>query len=273
MIRLIVNADDLGSGRLTDRAIFDCYRHGILTSASLLANGPTLAEAAREAFRLELPVGVHVNLSEGRSLSGAIRGLTNAAGEFPGKLAARRAFLRGQVSSADLEQEIAAQISRILELGLLPDHVDTHQHTCLFGCVGGALLEVIGCFGLRCLRLPSPGEAAAGDPPGPLGMDMALYRRLAPSFHSQCRAAGVSTPEGLWGMSCLNRLNTQVLLGLLERIPQGFWELMVHPGDIDSQNPFSGPARILEHRALCHPSVARRILERDIQLINFGDLP
>jgi predicted glycoside hydrolase/deacetylase ChbG (UPF0249 family) len=64
-IRLIVNADDLGCGPARDRGIFRAFQQGIVTSASLLANGRTFAEAAREARTLGLPVGVHLNLAEG----------------------------------------------------------------------------------------------------------------------------------------------------------------------------------------------------------------
>jgi len=44
---LIVNADDLGWTDGVNRGILDAFHGGIVTSASLLANGPAFAEAAR----------------------------------------------------------------------------------------------------------------------------------------------------------------------------------------------------------------------------------
>ncbi|WP_305043030.1 carbohydrate deacetylase [Geoalkalibacter sp.] len=272
MIRLIVNADDLGSGRATDRGIFHCFARGILTSASLLANGYSFAEAAREARTQALPLGVHFNLAEGQGLSGPIPGLTNAAGEFPGKASSRRALLSGEIATADLERELTAQISRVFDAGLLPDHADAHQHVCLFGPAGPAMIRVLKQFGLHRVRLPMPAEPADGDPGGELGRELKLYRALAPNFQRISQAAGLSTPDALWGMPLLNRLDEHRLLALLDQLPLGTWELMVHPGHLDPLNPFSGPERVREQRALCHPAVLRRIEERGIKPINFGEL-
>ncbi|HDS15451.1 MAG TPA: ChbG/HpnK family deacetylase [Proteobacteria bacterium] len=49
MIRLIINADDLGSGPQRDRGILHAFERGLVTSASLLANGSSFTEAARLA--------------------------------------------------------------------------------------------------------------------------------------------------------------------------------------------------------------------------------
>ena len=66
MKNLIVNADDLGWTDGVNRGIVEAFRHGIVTSASLLANGAAFAggvEAARSAPGLG--VGIHLNLSDG----------------------------------------------------------------------------------------------------------------------------------------------------------------------------------------------------------------
>lgn len=273
MIRLIVNADDLGSGTATDRAIFRCFEQGIVTSASLLANGPSWQSAAREMQRLGLPCGVHLNLSEGCALNGPIAGLTDAAGNFPGKSAARHFFNNHPGGIPNIARELSAQLQRVFDSGLEPDHVDAHQHIYLFKPVAEALCETLRQFGLVRLRLPRPAEPEAEDPDGELGRELALYRQLAPTFHLRCLQSGLIFPQGLWGMSLLNRLSPRSLLDVLERLSPGNWELMVHPGDLDPHNPFSGPERLEECRALCHPNSKRCIQERSISLINFGDLP
>lgn len=273
MIRLIVNADDLGSGMATDRAIFRCLEKGIVTSASLLANGPSWQSAAREMQRLGLPCGVHLNLSESCALSGPITGLTDAAGNFPGKSAARHFFNHHPDCVPDIARELSAQLQRVLDSGLEPDHVDAHQHIYLFEPVTEALCATLNQFDLVRLRLPHPAEPEAEDPGGELGRELALYRQLAPMFHRRCLQSGFIFPQGLWGMSLLNRLSPHNLLEVLDRLSPGNWELMVHPGDLDPHNPFSGPQRRDECRALCHPRIIGRIQERGISLINFGDLP
>ena len=127
MRRLIINADDLGSGSERDRGIFESFSDGIVTSASLLANGPSFAAVAATALELGLPLGVHLNLAEGMPLRGAIPGLTTAAGAFPGK-AGLRCYLAGaEVDAAFLYRELAAQISNLVVFDFLTANPDRYS--------------------------------------------------------------------------------------------------------------------------------------------------
>jgi len=272
LIRLIVNADDLGSGAATDRGIFRAFREGIVTSASLLATGPSCVEAAREALAAGLPVGIHLNLCEGRPLTGAIRGLTTAAGEFPGKAVTRRRLATGAADAHDLHSELAAQVERLLALGLRPDHLDTHQHTFLFPVVAAATLAVAGRFGIAAARLPQPAEPEMLDPDGGLGEELALYRRLAPTAARLLANSSLATPGGLWGMSYLNRLDEAALANILRALPSGTWELMTHPGGRDPSAPFAGPERETEVTALTSPNVRALVGDLGIELTTFGGL-
>jgi predicted glycoside hydrolase/deacetylase ChbG (UPF0249 family) len=272
-IRLIVNADDLGSGAAMDRGIFHAFRHGIVTSASLLANGPSFADAACEVRAQGLPVGVHLNLAEGPSLSGEIRGLTAAGGEFPGKAETRRRLASGAVSAQDLRAEISAQVGRLIDAGLRLDHFDTHQHAFLFPNVAQAILEVACRFGINAARLPQPQEPAAADPDGPLGDELTLYRSLAPNLARTLRASGLVTPDGLWGMASLNRLDEPALAAILNSLTPGTWELMVHPGGCNPADPFATHERETEVAALTSPGIRELVEQRQIRLIHFGDLP
>ncbi|WP_027716812.1 carbohydrate deacetylase [Desulfuromonas sp. TF] len=272
MIRLIINADDLGCSPAIDRGILCAFEAGGITSASLLANGRSFGDAAREIRAQGIPVGVHLNLSEGRPLSGPIRGLTDRAGDFPGKTATRRALAGGDVDRAGLQRELSTQVLRTLEAGLTPDHLDTHQHAILFPPVSAAVLEVAQAYGIGALRLPEPADPPVADPPGLLGEELAFYRRSAPAVAKALRNAGLDAPDGLWGMPFLNRLDEAALCGILGALPPGTWELMVHPGYCDPARPFAGPERELELEALTASAVRGLLGEREIRLITFGDL-
>jgi predicted glycoside hydrolase/deacetylase ChbG (UPF0249 family) len=272
MRRLIINADDLGSGSERDRGIFQSFSGGIVTSASLLANGPSFASAATAARQLGLPLGVHLNLADGLPLSGAIPGLSTAAGAFPGK-AGLRCFLSGEeIDSAPLYRELAAQIERVLDAGIIPDHLDTHQHFALFPAATTIVLALATAYAIPGLRLSSPVEPPAADPGGELGAEMSLYRRLSPAFTAQLRASGLATPDGLFGMPLLNRLNLQNLGETLRSIPEGTWELMVHPGYPDGNSPFSGSERQEELVALTSPLIAAELRSCGITPISFREL-
>ena len=270
MIQLIVNADDLGSGPERDRGIFRCFEQGVVTSVSLLANGPHFTAAAREALRLGMPLGVHLNLSEGRALTGVIAGLTDEGGGFSGKPELRRLLAAGDFDRQGARRELAAQIDRVRQAGLNPDHLDSHQHFLLFPAVTELVLDLARDEGIRALRRPLPAEDPRRDPPPPLGDELALYRRLAPAVSALSDGAGFFAPQGLWGMTILDRLDNQALLALLEEMPDGVWELMVHPGYRDAGQPFSGPERVREILALTDPRMTRLVLEKEIHLTHFG---
>lgn len=272
MISLIVNADDLGSGRPRDRGILAAFSKGIVTSASLLANGPSFASAAREALACGLPLGVHLNLAEGPALTGPIDGLTDAAGNFPGKSALRALLRTGAPDLAAVRRELLAQVARVSSAGVAPDHLDTHQHCLLFPVLTNLIADVASSSGIRALRWPRPAEPPLEGAPltGSLAEELALYRQLAPTAGRTLHARRRWTPDGLWGMPLLNRLDTASLLATLARIPAGTWELMTHPGYCDPADPFGGVEREAELAALTAPAVRRLLEARGIRLTSFG---
>ena len=68
---LRINADDLGYSAHRDAGIFECARRGAIHSASLMVTGATGEEAARRALEMGLPLGLHLNLTEGTPLTDA----------------------------------------------------------------------------------------------------------------------------------------------------------------------------------------------------------
>ena len=106
---LVLHADDLGMNRAVNEGILRGFRHGLLTSTSLLANAPDAAWAIQQWKTLadeqaagQLPsaavrrklgdpngpfdLGVHLNLTQGRPLTGRHypAELLDPKGRFPG---------------------------------------------------------------------------------------------------------------------------------------------------------------------------------------------
>lgn len=274
MISLIINADDLGCNSERDRGILDAFRQGIVTSASLLANGPSFNTAITLVKSSKIPVGVHLNLADGTSLTGRIRGLTDGAGKLPGKEALRRCLAANSCDPVDVRTELSAQIQRLLDAGVQPDHLDGHQHCQLFPCLTEMMTDLAKEYAIPAMRSARPAEPEDQDPKGHLGQELTLYRQLGTKANATILAAGLQTPDGLLGMPLLNRLGTKSLCHLLENLTEGFWEVMVHPGyPYDSSNPFDGPQRQKELRALLAPEAKKIITRRKIRLCHFGDLP
>jgi chitin disaccharide deacetylase len=85
MKRLIVNADDFALTKRVREGIAGAHRHGIVTSTTLMANGAAFEAATALSRQMpRLGIGVHLNLSEGTSISPAFKipSLLNARGRL-----------------------------------------------------------------------------------------------------------------------------------------------------------------------------------------------
>jgi predicted glycoside hydrolase/deacetylase ChbG (UPF0249 family) len=109
---VIINADDLGYEPEITRGIIEAMREGVVSSTTLIVNGPHSAAAAQLAKGLA--VGLHLNLARGSKLS--------AKGEWDEALAAG-------LDPAAVEKETHAQLERFEKLmKAKPTHIDVHKH-------------------------------------------------------------------------------------------------------------------------------------------------
>jgi len=116
---------------------------------------------------------------------------------------------------------------------------------------------------------PEAGHSPSG-PSSDIAKELALYRQRAPAARDILDGMQLWTPDGLWGMPLLNRLNEATLKQTLAAIPDGTWELMTHPGYRDRHDRFDGPERETELTALTAPSICQLIAEHGIELTTFG---
>jgi predicted glycoside hydrolase/deacetylase ChbG (UPF0249 family) len=127
-MRLIINADDLGISTRANAGVFSLMAAGLVTSATLLANGPALEEAAAGSRGFPgCSFGVHLNLSQFPPLRPhpAFAGILDAQGNFSKKV------LTAAVNCALLRAVLAewrAQVEKIQSLGIAVSHLDSHDH-------------------------------------------------------------------------------------------------------------------------------------------------
>ena len=133
MKSLILNADDFGMTRGVNEGIIRAHREGILTSATLMANGPAFDDAVRlSAANPKLGVGCHLVLVGGKCVARRedIASLADGDGNLPESLAKFVARLSsGMIPAKEIEQELRAQINKIQSAGIRATHLDTHKHT------------------------------------------------------------------------------------------------------------------------------------------------
>ena len=223
-----VHADDLGLAPEVNRAIFALADAGCLQSASLLVNGPALADAlAGLAEHPQLEVCLHLNLSEGLPLAPpeqvpdlldrqgrlALRfGSLLLASLLPARLAAVRR-LRQQLA-LEIRAQIAAFRAACPER---PLRLDGHQHMHLLPIVGQVLFSLESAsrpVWLRSLREPLPAGIPLRDWTGSLlaggGLKWLLLQGLEGWQRTGRRRLGIASNRAFAGALFTGRMGSAV---------------------------------------------------------------
>jgi len=284
--RLIVNADDFGLTRGVNRAIVEAHRDGIVTSATLMANGAAFDDAASLArTTLQLGIGCHVVLVDGRPVLSAekVPSLINpgSGSRFHDSLVGfAYGAVTGRIRPDELEAEVAEQIKKLQDAGLSVSHVDTHKHT--------HVLPQVLCPLLRAAR--SCGVGAVRNPFERLHISMLsgrlrLWKQygmikslsgLARSFRNEVAAAGMVTCDGTIGLATTGFLDQAVLRHLIDALPEGSWEMVCHPGYNDAElaqvKTRLRESRVQELQILTSRETRDLLASGGIQLISYSDL-
>jgi len=281
MRRLIINADDLGADEARNEGIFEAIRAGIVTSASILPNGPALGHAL-EGIRSRgcegVSVAVHLNLSEGRPLAEGLTRLVGPDGNFLGKDETHRLLAGAGDASleADIARETALQIGRLLDAGIAVSHLDGHQHVHVFPSALDAVAGTAKAFGISRMRIPDETVPPdGGSPEGNLLEEARLFSSLGREARRRLAAAGIASSDHFLGLALKGRLDLERLVELAGTLPEGTTELMVHPGRVpvrDAFSAFSSADRERELEALLHPRFRLALQAAGVVLVSFREI-
>lgn len=124
----ILNADNFGISEAHNKAVLKGYNDGFLTSASLCANGLSFSAAINDILPEcpNLGIGVHLNISEGNSLTNC-KLLTNKIGKFNKNYLQLLFYSFNNNHLEQIEQEFRAQIEGISSNTKI-DHIDSYLH-------------------------------------------------------------------------------------------------------------------------------------------------
>lgn len=268
---MIINADDFGLSEGVTRGIVEAHQAGAVTSASIFANAPGFEGAVTAARSVPaLDLGLHFNVTVGLPLSPpqSVRSLCDAEGRFLTLGALVRRSFRGGIRPEHVALECRAQLERVRAAGITVTHIDGHRHAHVLPGIWSGVVAVAREAGISMVRVPV--EPLAGGRPAAklavrltwwLGAGNAREPRPAPHFR------GI----GLLGASRL----TERLLRLLDRLPLGDTEVMVHPGYVDDDLmrwDRYGAERECELLALRSPEVLSRLTQGGLRLARFADL-
>ena len=266
--RLIVNADDFGFTAGVNEGIVEAHRRGILTAASLMANGPAFDHAVELARRFPaFDIGCHLVLVQGKAVSSPGTDLPRTV----------RHLLWGLLDTSStkwIERELEAQIEKILQAGIVPSHLDTHKHTHLAPPVLQALCRVSRQFSIPWVRRPFdlPLNASV---PLPARLLHGALRVLRSRFDRTLERYNCRTTDHFAGFQWTGAFRAAQLASLVRALPPGLTEFVCHPGYCTAELRHA-PTRLKESRAeeleaLISGEVKQALEESGVELTTYRE--
>jgi len=129
-MKIIFNADDFGYSKGANLGVIEAYQKGLVRSTTIMAGMSGFDHAVKLLKEnLGLGIGVHLTLTTGKSVGGTYSTITDDVGGFLPLIEIERRAHAGELDMAEIEAEYEAQIEKVMDEGIQPDHFDSHHHT------------------------------------------------------------------------------------------------------------------------------------------------
>jgi predicted glycoside hydrolase/deacetylase ChbG (UPF0249 family) len=288
---LIINADDLGIHPRINAGIVSAYRHGLVTSATMLMTTPYLEETVGLARSATLPIGIHLSLTLGKAVApaGEVPDLIDEAGNFT--WSSRRLLMcsfadhAGRRLAEQVRREFTAQLSLARDHGLELTHADSHQHVHMNPAVFSLVEEILPRYGIKKLRYSREQISLMAI------IDLLKQRKyinlakvtLLRALSLRVRPR-LETTDRFFGVLYSGIVTKNALTRAITELPANqSLEVCIHPGfpphrsvtayPVASENSFvSSSARRMEHDVLTDTELRETVRERGLILRGFDGL-
>ncbi len=155
---VVTNVDDLGLHPAVRRAVDLLAKAGVVTSSTLLANGPDLSESVLlQDAHPSLGLGAHLNLLRGKPISNPdhIPSLVDDDGLLFGNYSSLlMRYATGQIKLSEVEAEWSAQIEYLLDHKVRLTHFDSEKHIHAWPGLFGLAGKLARKYGIGWIRKP-----------------------------------------------------------------------------------------------------------------------
>jgi predicted glycoside hydrolase/deacetylase ChbG (UPF0249 family) len=276
MKQLVINADDFGLCESINKGILECYLKGLVSDLSFLINPEYFDESIKTLKDNKITsLGIHVNLTFGRSFSGKVSCLTDRDGNYLSSGKHFMNYLRGKINPDEVYVEVKKQLELLSLQGFEITHLDTHQNVHILPPVYEALDRLRNEYNPRVIiRFPCEPLSITN------GYKLSNLKRIlilnTLSAYSKFRNRIDVKVSAIGGDFYNNKNNKKVLQRVVRkigRLEKDFFEMAVHPGyysdEIIKYDPYAGP-REWELATLSGPG---KILEgSNIRIASFKDI-
>ena len=221
----LIIADDFGLVESVNNGITFLLKNKKINGASLMANGGAFEDAVIKCLEIERPnIGIHFVLVEEKSLSGM---------KFPRHH--KTFFIKyilGLIKLPNVERELRAQLSRILNTGIKPTFINSHQHLHLLPGIINMTIKLAIEYDISYIRIVNEPVNLSG---------RKLFRKLQLLFlnflsaaaKKKIRRAGLECNDyfvGFVNAGSLSDSDIRFAEKLVNKYPDKIIELGCHPG-------------------------------------------
>ncbi|MBC8015172.1 MAG: ChbG/HpnK family deacetylase [Sporomusaceae bacterium] len=278
---LIINADDFGLDETVNIGIIHGHTSGFITSASIMPSGRAFTHGIALALaNPQLGIGVHLTLVGEKPVCDPrkIPSLVNENGYLPLQYPQfLRRYLLGHIQLRDISRELTAQVQKVVDMGIHITHLDSHQHLHIMPGIINVTLDIAQKFGIKAVRIPAESYFFTG---GFTCSPTRFVARAGLTCLARIAARKVSRnklvmPEHFFGMLAGGNLREEFLLSIIDALPDGISEIMMHPGSNNEvlNNIYNWNYHGQEElAAVTSGKVRKRLADHNIYLISFRDL-
>lgn len=224
MKKIFFNADDLGLTHGVNLGIVDCYKKGVVNSASLMTTTPYFEEAVSLIKEHQLEnIGLHFNLTEFQPALTTHKTIVDEKGVFFRTICDKK-----NIDLREVAVELEAQYQRAVAAGVVITHFDSHHHVHMSALLKKVFLKMADKYSMPLRKVPN----GYRNPVKWLKHFLLFknHRFYTDSFSSDFYDGAVST----------------TVLEKIIKNAKGTIEIMCHPGYVDAENGVYDLQRQLE---------------------------
>lgn len=239
--KILFNADDFGMSSGINKGILYAYQHGVVNSSSVMVNMPFFEEAVGLIHQHNLErIGLHVNLTEGKSVLKTHTSLTDTDASFK-----KNIMTSTRICQNEVYREIEAQYLKAKGSGITITHIDSHLHLHMEYTFQLPFLKFSKKYGIPLRRINFYFKY--------INLRLLYPTSLISSWKSYLHEPYYSThfSSAFFG----EQVNKQFLFNLLQKNKHKELEIMCHPGYQDPDNGGYNEKREMELQLLCDPEI------------------
>ena len=236
-MNLILNADDLGLTHGVNLGIVDCYKKGVVNSASLMTNTPYFEEAVSLIKEHHLEnIGLHFNLTEFQPLLTTHKTIVDEKGVFFRTICDKK-----NIDLKEVAAELEEQYQRAVAAGVVITHFDSHHHVHMSELLKKVFLKIATKYAMPLRKVAN----AYRNPIKWVKHDLLFKKHqfYTDSFSSEFYDGAVSEA---------------VLENIIQNATASI-EIMCHPGYVDAENGVYNAQRQLELDVLTSDKIIKFI--------------